>query len=159
MSVESGYAASQKAALNQHVEAVHKIIRIRNHVCGMCGHADSQKGSLEMPIKQVHLKIRSLFWGSKATFFTTKVSNFQMYLFNVYLQATFLWISISTLSKDILMIICTALTCWLNAPFSSERLYIYSLQTWFFFLWTVLIWLFRVPFLRQQSHILHNQGF
>ena len=60
MSVESGYAASQKAALNQHVEAVHKIIRIRNHVCGECGHADSQKDSLEMHIKQVHLKIRCL---------------------------------------------------------------------------------------------------
>ena len=29
MSVESGYAASQKGKLNQHVEAVHKLIRIR----------------------------------------------------------------------------------------------------------------------------------
>ena len=46
--------------MNQHVKAVHKIIRIRNHVCGECGHADSRKGSLEMHIKQVHLKIRSL---------------------------------------------------------------------------------------------------
>ena len=27
-------------------------------------------------------------------------SNFQMYLFNVYLQATFLWIIMSTLSTD-----------------------------------------------------------
>ena len=48
MSVESGYAASQKGALNQHIEAVLKIIR--NHVCGEYGHADSQKGSLEMHI-------------------------------------------------------------------------------------------------------------
>ena len=58
MSVESLYAASQKGALNQHVKAVHKIIRIRNHVCGECGHDDSEKGSLEMHIKQVYLKIR-----------------------------------------------------------------------------------------------------
>ena len=46
--------------LKQHIEAVHKIIRFRNHVCGECGHADSQKDSLEMHIKQVHLKIRCL---------------------------------------------------------------------------------------------------
>ena len=51
MSVESGYVASQKGELNQHSEAVHKIIRFRNHVCGECEHADSQKGSLEMHIK------------------------------------------------------------------------------------------------------------
>ena len=59
MSVESGYAASQKGKLNQHVEAVHTLIRIRNYVCCECGQADSQKGSLVLHIKQVHLKIRS----------------------------------------------------------------------------------------------------
>ena len=47
-------------ALNQHVKAVHKIIRIGSYFCGESRHADSQKGSLEMHIKQVHLKIRNL---------------------------------------------------------------------------------------------------
>ena len=77
MSVESGYAASQKGALNQHVKAVHKIIMIRNHACGECGHADSQKGSLEIHIKQVHLKIR----GYISTHDIRKVSNCSHALF------------------------------------------------------------------------------
>ena len=55
------YAASQKDELNQHIEAVHNtLIRIRNHVCEECGQADSQKSSLELHIKQLHMKIWSL---------------------------------------------------------------------------------------------------
>ena len=46
--------------MNQHVKAVHKMTSIWNHVCAGCGHADSEKGSLEMHIKEVHLKIRNL---------------------------------------------------------------------------------------------------
>ena len=76
--------------MNQHVKAVHKITRIRNHVCAECEHADSQKGSLEIHIKQVHLKIRNLGCEECGFAASEKASNFQMYLFNGHLQATFL---------------------------------------------------------------------
>ena len=106
-----------------------------------------------------NMMISGTFWDSKATLFTNKASYFQMYLFNVGICKLPFCESACLHSPQkylhILMILCTALTCWLNASFSSEWE-----QTWFFmFSCTFLIWWFRVPFLRQQSHTLHSQGF
>ena len=59
---QCGYAASQNAALKNHIEAVHnkiKKMKIKNHVCGECGYSAYQKKDLKIHIDSVHEKIRN----------------------------------------------------------------------------------------------------
>ena len=42
--------------LMRHIKSVHR--NIRNHVCGECGYAASEKGTLKQHIKAVHEKIK-----------------------------------------------------------------------------------------------------
>ena len=62
MSKECGYAASQKGALEMHMEAVHKMIL--SHVCGDCQSAASYNRDLKKPVDGVHDIIRNFGHGS-----------------------------------------------------------------------------------------------
>ena len=72
-------------------------MKIRSLVCEECGFVASKKGTLKHHVKTLHENISFLDVMSRYA-----ASNFQMYSFKVYLQATFcfLLIIMSTLSTD-----------------------------------------------------------